>query len=173
MRTDIETFAQILSVAIWADGKYVEDERQYIAELATALRLDKISLLRTVDKSVINVEYADEETVNIILAQAAKHVDDDEKEVLVEAVADIVLSDGVLEKAEVENVLAVTQALNVDLAEGAKAIISYLAPPEKWTPTLQQEIDNAVTSAPSEEALTATLLAIAASVASKDFIVNQ
>ncbi len=173
MKTNIETLANILSVAIWADGKYAADERQYISELATALGLDAPQFQKAVDASVANVKNADAKSVNALLKEAAKSVDDDEKDVVVEATADIVLADGVLEKAEVENVLAVAQALGVDLSEGAKAIISFLTLPEKWNDALQDEIDSAVKASPSEDALTASILFLAERVAKGGFIVNK
>ncbi len=175
MKTDIKIIAQILSVAIWADDKYADEERDYISLLASTLHLDVEQFQATVDDSVVNIKNADDATVNTLLRNAASNVvnDDVEKEVILEASSNIVIADGVLEKTEVENILAITQALGVDFTEGVKTIISYIASSDEWTNALQSEIVSAIKESTSSDDLTANVLTIAERVAGDNYIVNK
>lgn len=116
MKTNIKNLATILATTIWADGEYDEAEKISVEEIAEAFELDVNELLAVVNAEVEAISALDEEKVNEVLLQNAAEVDDDEAELVLQAVLQIATVDGVLCEEEVDNILSIASALGVNEA---------------------------------------------------------
>jgi tellurite resistance protein len=116
MKTNIKNLATILATTIWADGEYDEAEKISVEEIAEAFELDVNELLAAVNAEVEAISALDEEKVNEVLLQNAAEVDDDEAELVLQAVLQIATVDGVLCEEEVDNILSIASALGVNEA---------------------------------------------------------
>ena len=116
MKTNIKNLATILATTIWADGEYDEAEKISVEEIAEAFELDVNELLAAVNAEVEAISAMDEENVNEVLLQNAAEVDEDEAELVLQAVLQIATVDGVLCEEEVDNILSIASALGVNEA---------------------------------------------------------
>ena len=116
MKTNIKNLATILATTIWADGEYDEAEKISVEEIAEAFELDVNELLAAVNAEVEAISALDEEKVNEVLLQNAAEVDEEEAELVLQAVLQIATVDGVLCEEEVDNILSIASALGVDEA---------------------------------------------------------
>lgn len=116
MKTNIKNLATILATTIWADGEYDEAEKISVEEIAEAFELDVNELLATVNAEVETISALDEEKVNEVLLQNAAEVDEEEAELVLQAVLQIATVDGVLCEEEVDNILSISSALGVNEA---------------------------------------------------------
>lgn len=116
MKTNIKNLATILATTIWADGEYDEAEKISVEEIAEAFELDVNELLAAVNAEVEAISAMDEEKVNEVLLQNAAEVDEDEAELVLQAVLQIATVDGVLCEEEVDNILSIASALGVNEA---------------------------------------------------------
>ena len=116
MKTNIKTLATILATTIWADGEYDEAEKISVEEIAEAFELDVNELLAAVNAEVEAISALDEDKVNEVLLQNAAEVDEDEAELVLQAVLQIATVDGVLCEEEVDNILSIASALGVNEA---------------------------------------------------------
>ena len=116
MKTNIKNLATILATTIWADGEYDEAEKISVEEIAEAFELDVNELLAAVNAEVEAISALDEEKVNEVLLQKAAEVDEEEAELVLQAVLQIATVDGVLCEEEVDNILSIASALGVDEA---------------------------------------------------------
>ena len=116
MKTNIKNLATILATTIWADGEYDEAEKISVEEIAEAFKLDVNELLAAVNAEVEAISALDEEKVNEVLLQNAAEVDEDEAELVLQAVLQIATVDGVLCEEEVDNILSIASALGVNEA---------------------------------------------------------
>ncbi len=116
MKTNIKNLATILATTIWADGEYDEAEKISVEEIAEAFELDVNELLAAVNAEVEAISALDEEKVNEVLLQKAAEVDEDEAELVLQAVLQIATVDGVLCEEEVDNILSIASALGVNEA---------------------------------------------------------
>lgn len=116
MKTNIKNLATILATTIWADGEYDEAEKISVEEIAEAFELDVNELLATVNAEVEAISALDEEKVNEVLLQKAAEVDEEEAELVLQAVLQIATVDGVLCEEEVDNILSIASALGVNEA---------------------------------------------------------
>ena len=116
MKTNIKNLATILATTIWADGEYDEAEKISVEEIAEAFELDVNELLAAVNAEVEAISALDEEKVNEVLLQNAAEVDEDEAELVLQAVLQIATVDGVLCEEEVDNILSIASALGVNEA---------------------------------------------------------
>ena len=116
MKTNIKNLATILATTIWADGEYDEAEKISVEEIAEAFELDVNELLAAVNAEVEAIGALDEEKVNEVLLQKAAEVDEDEAELVLQAVLQIATVDGVLCEEEVDNILSIASALGVNEA---------------------------------------------------------
>ena len=96
MKTNIKNLATILATTIWADGEYDEAEKISVEEIAEAFELDVNELLAAVNAEVEAISALDEEKVNEVLLQKAAEVDEEEAELVLQAVLQIATVDGVL-----------------------------------------------------------------------------
>lgn len=116
MKTNIKNLATILATTIWADGEYDEAEKISVEEIAEAFELDVNELLAAVNSEVEAISALDEEKVNEVLLQNAAEVDEEEAELVLQAVLQIATVDGVLCEEEVDNILSIASALGVNEA---------------------------------------------------------
>lgn len=116
MKTNIKNLATILATTIWADGEYDEAEKISVEEIAEAFELDVNELLAAVNAEVEAISALDEEKVNEVLLQNAAEVDEEEAELVLQAVLQIATVDGVLCEEEVDNFLSIASALGVNEA---------------------------------------------------------
>ena len=116
MKTNIKNLATILATTIWADGEYDEAEKISVEEIAEAFELDVNELLAAVNAEVEAISAMDEEKVNEVLLQNAAEVDEDEAELVLQAVLQVATVDGVLCEEEVVNILSIASALGVNEA---------------------------------------------------------
>lgn len=116
MKTNIKNLATILATTIWADGEYDEAEKISVEEIAEAFELDVNELLAAVNAEVETISALDEDKVNEVLLQNAAEVDEEEAELVLQAVLQIATVDGVLCEEEVDNILSIASALGVNEA---------------------------------------------------------
>ncbi len=116
MKTNIKNLATILATTIWADGEYDEAEKISVEEIAEAFELDVNELLTTVNAEVEAISAMDEEMVNEVLLQNSAEVDEEEAEIVLQAVLQIATVDGVLCEEEVDNILSIASALGINEA---------------------------------------------------------
>ena len=133
MKTNIKNLATILATTIWADGEYDEAEKISVEEIAEAFELDVNELLAAVNAEVEAISALDEEKVNEVLLQNAAEVDEDEAELVLQAVLQIATVDGVLCEEEVDNILSIASALGVNEAR----VVLMLADLVKDEPELE------------------------------------
>lgn len=116
MKTNIKNLATILATTIWADGEYDEAEKISVEEIAEAFELDVNELLAAVNAEVEAISAMDEEKVNEVLLQNAAEIDEEEAELVLQAVLQVATVDGVLCEEEVDNILSIASALGVNEA---------------------------------------------------------
>ena len=114
MNTEIKHIAALVATSIWADGEYDAAEKIVIAEIADAFELNADEFAAAVEAELTAVEPMNEEEVNAYILEHSAEVDDDEAEMLLQAVMQVVIIDGVLAEEEVENVLSIASALGID-----------------------------------------------------------
>ena len=117
MNTDIKHIAAIAATAIWADGEYDEAEKIVLEEVAEALELDANTLTAEVDAALAEIEPMDEEQVYNYILEHSAEVDDDEAGILYQVALQIITVDGVVGVEEMDNVLAIANALGLNEAE--------------------------------------------------------
>ena len=133
MNTEIKHIAALVATAIWADGEYDAAEKIVVAEIADAFELYVDEFAAAVEAELAVVEPMNEEEVNAYILEHSAEVDDDEAEMLLQAVLQVVIVDGVLGEEEVDNVLSIATALGID---DARAVL-MLADLVKEEPELQ------------------------------------
>jgi tellurite resistance protein len=114
MNTDIKHIAALVATSVWADGEYDAAEKIVVTEIADAFELNTDEFLAAVEAELPVIEPMNEEEVNAYILEHSAEVDDDEAEMLLQAVLQVVIVDGVLGEEEVENVLSIASALGVD-----------------------------------------------------------
>lgn len=114
MNTDIKHLAAFAAAAIWADGEYDEAEKVALEEIADAFELDTNALTVEVEAALEEIENKSEEELNDYLYAHSAEIDDDEAEMIYQAMLEIVLIDGVLGSEEVDNLMSMAGALAID-----------------------------------------------------------
>ena len=114
MNTEIKHIAALVATSIWADGEYDAAEKIVVAEIADAFELNADEFVAAVEAELAAVESMNEEEVNAYILEHSAEVDDDEAEMLLQAVMQVVIVDGVLAEEEVENILSIASALGID-----------------------------------------------------------
>ena len=136
MTTEIKHIAALVSTSIWADGEYDAAEKNVVAEIADAFELDAEEFAAAVEAELAAVEPMNEDEVNAYILEHSAEVDDEEAEILLQAVLQVVIVDGILGEEEVDNVLSIASALGID---DARAVL-MLADLVKEEPELQIEL---------------------------------
>jgi tellurite resistance protein len=114
MNTDIKHIAALVATAIWADGEYDAAEKIVVEEVADAFELNADDFATAVEAELAVIEPMDSEAVEAYILEHSAEVDDEEAEMLLQAVLQVVIVDGVLGEEEVENVLSIASALGID-----------------------------------------------------------
>lgn len=135
MNTDIKHIAALVATSIWADGEYDEAEKIAVEEIAGAFELNIDEFSTAVEQELEVIKPMNEEEVNEYLLEHSAEVEDEEAEMLLQAVLQVVIVDGVLAEEEVDNVLSIASALGI--AESRAVLM--LADIVKEEPELQIE----------------------------------
>ena len=114
MNTDIKHIAALVATAIWADGEYDAAEKIAVEEIADAFELNAEELAAAVEAELAVIEPMDGEAIEAYILEHSAEVDDEEAEMLLQAVLQVVIVDGVLGEEEIENVLSIASALGID-----------------------------------------------------------
>ena len=114
MNTEIKHIAALVATAIWADGEYDAAEKIVVAEIADAFEFNADEFAAAVEAELAVVEPMNEEEVNAYILEHSAEVDDAEAEMLLQAVLQVVIVDGILGEEEVDNVLSIASALGID-----------------------------------------------------------
>lgn len=114
MKTNIKHLAAFAATAIWADGEYDEAEQVALSEIAEAFEIAEQELIGEVDAALKEIENMGEEQIGAYILEHSAEVEDEEAELIYEAVMQIVIIDGVLGANEVETLLSVAAALGID-----------------------------------------------------------
>lgn len=136
MNTDIKHIAALVATAIWADGEYDAAEKVVVEEIADAFELNAEELAAAVEAELAVIEPMNEEEVNAYILEHSAEVDDEEAEMLFQAVLQVVIIDGILGEEEVKNILSIASALGID---DSRAVL-MLADLVKEEPELQVEL---------------------------------
>lgn len=136
MNTEIKHIAALVATSIWADGEYDAAEKIVVAEIADAFELDAELFAAAVEAELAVIEPMSEDDVNAYILEHSAEVDDDEAEMLLQAVLQVVIVDGILGEEEVDNILSIASALGID---DARAVL-MLADLVKDEPELQVEL---------------------------------
>ena len=136
MNTEIKHIAALVATSIWADGEYDAAEKIVIAEIADAFELDAEQFAAAVEAELAVIEPMSEDEVNAYILDHSAEVDDEEAEMLLQAVLQVVIVDGILGEEEVENILSIASALGID---ESRAVL-MLADLVKDEPELQVEL---------------------------------
>lgn len=136
MNTDIKHIAALVATSIWADGEYDAAEKIVVEEIADAFELNAEDLSAAVEQELEVIKPMSEDEVNAYILEHSAEVDDEEAEMLLQAVLQVVIVDGVLGEEEVENVLSIASALGID---DSRAVL-MLADMVKEEPELQIEL---------------------------------
>ena len=116
MKTDIKTLASLVSTIVWCDGEYSEVERETTEEIIEALELPADEFKKLIEEANVSSEKLDEEEITKIMEQAAAQVEGEEKSVVFEVLMQMALCDGELTADEVDNLLAIADALGMEQA---------------------------------------------------------
>ena len=114
MNTDIKHIAALVATAIWADGEYDAAEKIVVEEVADAFELNADDFATAVEAELAVIEPMDSEAVEAYILEHSAEVDDEEAEMLLQAVLQVVLVDGVMGEEEIENVLSIASALGIN-----------------------------------------------------------
>ena len=114
MNTDIKHIAALVATAIWADGEYDAAEKIVVEEIADAFELNAEALAAAVEAELAVIEPMDSEAVEAYILEHSAEVDDEEAEMLLQAVLQVVIVDGVMGEEEIENVLSIASALGIN-----------------------------------------------------------
>lgn len=125
MKTDIKHIAALVATSIWADGEYDAAERIVVEEIADAFELDVKGFAAAVEAELSVVEPMNDDEVNAYILEHSVEVEDDEAEMLLQAVLQVVIIDGILREEEFENVLSIASALGINEAR-AVLMIAHL-----------------------------------------------
>ncbi len=136
MKTDIRHIAALVATSIWADGEYDAAEKIVVAEIADAFELNADEFAAAVEAELAVIEPMNEDEVNAYILEHSAEVDDEETEMLLQAVLQVVIVDGILGDEEVENILSIASALGID---ESRAVL-MLADLVKDEPELQIEL---------------------------------
>ena len=85
-----------------------------LGTIAEAFEIEEESLQKEVDASLAEVQSMNEDEVNDYLLSHSAEIEDEEAEMIFEALLEIVLCDGELSSEEVDNLMAMASAMGID-----------------------------------------------------------
>lgn len=133
MKTDIKTFAALIATQVWCNGEYSEVEIETTEEIAEAFELPLEEFKEAVGAEIARIEKLNDEEITAFLAENAAKVAKEESGELYEALMQMALCDGVLTSNEVNNLLAVADALGM----GTESAVLLLCDLVKSEPELE------------------------------------
>lgn len=116
MTTDYKVVSRLLASVIWADEAYDEAERIAIEEIAEALEYDVPQMLATVEAELEAVKGKDSDELGAYLDAAAEAVADEEVAIVLQAVIQLIVSDGSMGLEEIELLHTITEVLGLSPA---------------------------------------------------------
>lgn len=137
MKSSLEAVANFLGFAIWADGEYDETEKEAVTEVAETFGFNTLMFNKAVEVALSRINPMNEEQVNAFLEKAAQDIDAEEIGEVFEAVLQMVLADGVLAETEVNNLLAIADALGMEPAQAVMLLCDMV----KTEPDLEVEVN--------------------------------
>ena len=114
MKVTMEDFAALLAAAIWADGVYAEAEKNTLDEIAGAFELNAEDLKATVEIELEKIKDFEYDQMQEYVAHAGTGVEREEGMLVFKTIMQLVFSDGVLCREEIENLLFVATVLDID-----------------------------------------------------------
>ncbi len=114
MKTPDITIASLLAAVIWADEDYSEVERETVGEIADALGIPEKDLNMNITAALVELKNLNEEKATEFAVKHAQKVDDEEIGEVYLAVMQLALCDGVLTAGEVNNIITIGEALDID-----------------------------------------------------------
>ena len=137
MKSSLEAVANFIGFAIWADGVYDDSEKEAVTEIAEAFGFNVTKFNAVVDVALTRIRPMNDEQVNQFLQKAAEDIPDEEIGQVFEAVLQMVLADGVLDEDEVNNLLAIADALGMEASQAVLLLCDMV----KSEPELQVEVN--------------------------------
>ena len=113
MKTSIENISKFIAIAIMADGKYDEAEKIALEEIADAFGFKADALISSVETEINTIAKLSEVKMKEYLCIASTEVADNENNLIIEALLEIVLVDGVLAADEVNTLFTVADLLAI------------------------------------------------------------
>ncbi len=114
MKASLESLANFICFVVWADGEYDEAEKEAVVEIAETFGLNQLKFHIAVEVAINRILRMDEKEVNEFLHKAADDIDDVEIGQVYESAMQVAIADGVLTRGEVNNLLAIADALGID-----------------------------------------------------------
>ncbi|MCQ2607142.1 MAG: hypothetical protein MJ197_00435 [Bacteroidales bacterium] len=112
MKTSSKTLSSFLAAAVWADGEYDEFEKEFVAQVGEIL--DVKTLGADLENAIKATEKMTEDELASCLEEAAKQVDNEEKEGVLTLCLQMMCADAFLATDEMENFFAFAEILGVD-----------------------------------------------------------
>ena len=114
MTTDIKTIASLVATQVWCNGEYTEVEVETTEEIAEAFELPIEEFKGLVNDCIAHIETLDEDAITRFLEENAEKVADEDVAQIYEALMQMALCDGELTEDEVNNLLVVADALDIE-----------------------------------------------------------
>lgn len=114
MKTELKPISALIATAVWADGEYAEVEKTTVGEIADALELSTDALNQAVENAFNEIKDLDEDGVSKYITDNANLVAEEDAGPIYEALIQIICCDSVISSAEVENLIAISNALQIE-----------------------------------------------------------
>lgn len=114
MKASLEALANFVGFVVWADGEYDEAEKEAVVEIAETFNLNQTKFSMAIDVAITRILRMGEDEINEFLLKAAADIDDSEIGHVYEAAMQVAIADGVLSRGEVNNLLAIADALGIE-----------------------------------------------------------
>ncbi len=137
MKVTMDDFAALLAAAIWADGVYAEAETITLEEIADAFELNADDLKAAVEGELEIIKDFDDAKMQEYLSHAGAGVEREESMLVFEAIMQLLLSDGVLCREEVRNLLVAASVLDIDTEDVVLLVADMIASEPEMTVTLE------------------------------------
>lgn len=137
MKTELKTLAALIATAVWADGDYAEVEKTTVGEISDALAVDEAELDKAVETALAEIKELGEEAVAKYITDNASKVAEDEVGAVYEALIQIICCDSVITADEIENLIAISNALQIKPTTALLLILDAV----KDEPDMQIEFD--------------------------------
>lgn len=137
MKVTMDDFAALLAAAIWADGVYAEAETITLEEIADAFELNADDLKAAVEGELEIIKDFDDAKMQEYISHAGAGVEREESMLVFEAIMQLLLSDGVLCREEVRNLLVAASVLDINTDDVVLLVADMIASEPEMTVTLE------------------------------------